>query len=78
MQSWINSVFPLFPESPSVTRKKEANTNAAADAEKIAIIAENSGNRVYTLQRSANGPDDPKRPLRFLTFGCQGSGDEDQ
>lgn len=76
MQSFLS----LFgADSPATMRKKKAEEDAANFVDNyVSKFGEETGNRVYTLQRNANEPNDPARPLRFIAFGCQGSGSEYQ
>jgi len=50
-------------------------SHAAARAEKFAADCEKSGQRAFTLHQTT---DNAGQPLRFITFGCQGSGKKEQ
>jgi hypothetical protein len=63
--------------SPDALRKQKLLADMAKNAEEAAKDAELTGRRVFRLKHK-KGEDDATRPLRFITVGCQGSGDKHQ
>jgi hypothetical protein len=73
----------LLPTAPDQLRRPMSSSDirvlieqAEINAERAALAGEQSGHRVYRLITDRSNQ--PERPLRFITFGCQGSADDEQ